>query len=98
MGSAAHINLDFHLSKEQYLKILDYNVKEGVQYFTFNVPYTKCASCGHIVNAYVSECPMCASQDLIYYTRIIGYLRPITSFSADRSYEAARRNYVKAEI
>lgn len=93
-GSAAHINLDSHLSKEQYLKILDYNVKEGVQYFTFNIPNTKCKSCGHIVKAPVTVCPKCASKDLVYYTRIIGYLRPVTAFGADRSYEEARRTYI----
>ena len=93
-GSAAHINLDSHLSKEQYLKILDYNVKEGVQYFNFNIPNTKCNSCGHIVKAPVTVCPKCASKDLVYYTRIIGYLRPVTAFGADRSYEEARRTYI----
>ena len=97
MGSAAHINLDSHLSKEQYLKILDYNVKEGVQYFTFNIPNTKCEECGYIVKAPITECPHCGSKNLTYYTRIIGYLRPTTAFSADRSYEEARRNYINGK-
>lgn len=92
-GSAAHINLDAHLSKEQYKKILDYNVKEGVQYFTFNIPNSKCNSCGHIVKAPITVCPCCGETDITYYTRIIGYLRPITSFSADRAFEASRRKY-----
>lgn len=92
-GSAAHINLDSHLSKEQYLKILDYNVKEGVQYFTFNIPNTKCNSCGHIVKAPMTECPKCGGTDMTYYTRIIGYLRPTTSFGKDRAIEEKRRTY-----
>ena len=86
--------MDSHLSKEQYLKILDYNVKEGVQYFTFNIPNTKCKSCGHIVKAPITVCPKCPSKDLVSYTRIIGYLRPVTAFGADRSYEEARRTYI----
>lgn len=92
-GSAAHINLDAHLSKEQYLKILDYNVREGVQYFTFNIPNTKCNNCGHIVKAPMTECPHCGGTDMTYYTRIIGYLRPTTSFGKDRAIEESTRTY-----
>ena len=37
-GSAAHINLEDHLSKEQYLKLIDFAIQEGTSYFTFNIP------------------------------------------------------------
>ena len=37
-GSAAHINLEDHLSKEQYLKLIDFAIANGTNYFTFNIP------------------------------------------------------------
>ncbi|MBO7078299.1 MAG: hypothetical protein J6W64_00625 [Bacilli bacterium] len=33
-GSAAHINLDSHLSTEQYRKLIKYAASVGCQYFT----------------------------------------------------------------
>ena len=95
-GSACHVNLEEHLSKEQYLKLIDFAVKEGTSYFTFNIPNSKCEDCSHIVKAPIKECPKCNSQNITWYTRIIGYLRPITSFSKDRQIEAAKRTYTSS--
>lgn len=92
-GSAAHINLDSHLSKEQYLKLIDFAIKEGTSYFTFNVPNSKCDDCGHIVKIPINKCPKCGSEHITQYTRVIGYLRPIKNFGNDRQIEAARRIY-----
>ena len=94
-GSALHCNLDAHLSKEQYLKLIDFAIQEGTNYFTFNIPNSKCEECGHIVKAPIKECPKCKSENVTWYTRIIGYLRPISSFSKDRQIEASKRTYSK---
>lgn len=94
-GSAAHINLEEHLSKEQYLKLIDFAVANGTSYFTFNIPNSKCEDCGHIVKASIKECPKCNSKNITQYTRIIGYLRPLTSFGKDRYIEACKRTYSK---
>lgn len=71
-GQAAHINLDTHLSKAQYLTLLDVAMKNGSNYFTFNIPMSECADCGHTVNAPIEECPICHSKHIKYWTRIIG--------------------------
>ena len=94
-GSALHCNLEEHLSKEQYLKLIDFAVKEGTNYFTFNVPNSKCEDCGHIVKAPIDTCPKCNSSNVTWYTRVIGYLRPVSAFSRDRQIEAAKRTYSK---
>lgn len=92
-GSAAHINLDAHLSKAQYLKLIDFAIQEGTSYFTFNIPNCRCNDCKHIVKAPIKVCPKCGSTDITSYTRIIGYLRPITAFGEDRKIEAGNRVY-----
>ena len=71
-GSACHINLEEHLSKEQYLKLIDYAIKEGTSYFTFNIPNSKCEDCGYITKHPIVECPKCHSKNISQYTRIIG--------------------------
>lgn len=94
-GSAAHINLEDHLSKEQYLKLIEFAVKEGTNYFTFNIPNSKCEDCGYITKHPITECPKCHSNHITQYTRVIGYLRPIKSFGKDRQIEASKRVYSK---
>ncbi len=106
-GSALHMNLDEHLSKAQYRQLLRVAAKEGCNYFTFNIPNTVCNDCGHIDKRYLKECPVCNSRNVDYLTRVIGYLKRVSNFSADRQKEAGRRFYdtpayapeiVKAEI
>ena len=98
-GSAAHINLEDHLSKEQYLKLIDFAIANGTNYFTFNIPNSKCDDCGYITKHPITECPKCHSKNITQYTRVIGYLRPIKSFGKDRQIEAAKRTYSeKVEI
>ena len=71
-GSAAHIGLDSHLSKEQYLKIIKYAAEVGCKYFTFNVPNSECDDCGYITKVPIKECPKCDSKNISYYDRVIG--------------------------
>ena len=92
-GQACHINLDTHLSKEQYLKLLDVAKDEGCNYFTFNIPISECKKCHHVVNAPIKRCPICNSEDIKYYTRIIGYLTAVDNWSTDRQEEFKHRKY-----
>lgn len=92
-GSALHLNLEEHLSKPQYRQLLRVAAKEGCNYFTFNIPNTICNNCGHIDKRYLKECPHCHSTNVDYLTRIIGYMKRISNFSAPRKEEAARRFY-----
>ena len=96
-GSALHCNLNEHLSKEQYLKLIDFAIDEGTSYFTFNIPNSKCNECNHIVKAPIKKCPKCGSNKITWYTRVIGYLRPISAFGEDRQIEANKRVYSSYE-
>ena len=95
-GSALHMNLEEHLSKEQYRQLLRVAAKEGCNYFTFNIPNTICNECGNIDKRYMKVCPKCSSTNVDYMTRIIGYLKRVSNFSAPRQEEAARRFYAGA--
>lgn len=92
-GSALHMNLDEHLSKEQYAHLLRVAAKEGCNYFTFNIPNTVCNDCGHIDKHHLKKCPCCGSEDLDYLTRVIGYLKRVSNFSTARQKEAQKRFY-----
>lgn len=92
-GSAAHINLEDHLSKEQYLKLIDFAIANETNYFTFNIPNSKCEDCGKIIKRPIDTCPCCGSHNITQYTRVIGYLRPTKAFGSDRQQEARNRIY-----
>jgi ribonucleoside-triphosphate reductase len=92
-GSALHLNLEEHLSKEQYRQLLRVATQEGCNYFTFNIPNTVCNDCGNIDKRHLKECPSCKSRNLDYLTRIIGYMKRVSNFSQARQEEAERRYY-----
>lgn len=93
-GVALHCNLEEHLSKKQYLDLIDYAIKNGTTYFTFNIPNSECNDCGFITKRPIKKCPKCNSTNITWWTRIIGYLRPISAFSKGRQEEASRRVYL----
>lgn len=90
-GAAAHLNLEEHLTADQYMHVINYAAQVGCNYFTFNIPMTECEECGHIVNAPVHTCPKCGSKKVKYWVRIIGYLTAVTSWSAGRREEFKSR-------
>ena len=92
-GSALHLNLEQLLTFTQAKKIFELCRKNGVPYWTTNVLCTICNTCGSIDPETRQDCKHCGSKDLDYGTRIIGYLRRISSFSDARQKEAARRYY-----
>ena len=92
-GSAAHIGLDAHLSKQQYRLMMNDCAECGCSYITWNIPNTICNDCNDIDKRYLKECPKCGSKNIDYATRIIGYLKRISNFSEARQKEAAKRFY-----
>lgn len=96
-GSALHLNLEEHLSKAQYRQLLRVAAEEGCNYFTFNIPNTVCNDCGMIDKRYLKRCPGCGSVNVDYLTRVIGYMKRVSNFSAPRQVEASRRYYWKRE-
>lgn len=92
-GSALHMNLEEHLSKEQYRNLLKVAAVNGTNYFTFNIPNTICNECGHIDKRYLHECPECGTTNVDYATRVIGYLKRVSNFSEARQKEANQRFY-----
>lgn len=92
-GSALHMNLEEHLSKAQYRQLLRVAAREGCNYFTYNIPNTVCNDCATIDKRYLKQCPKCGSPNVDYLTRIIGYMKRVSNFSAPRQAEASKRFY-----
>ena len=93
-GSALHMNVAEHLSKDQYRQLLKTAAHYGTNYFTFNCRNTVCNDCGYISKDTLEVCPKCGSHNLDYLTRVIGYLKRVSSFSEMRQIEAEHRFYI----
>lgn len=95
-GVGLHCNLEEHLSKEQYLKLLDYAAAKGTSYFTYNIPNSECTneSCHFIAKYPMDVCPKCGHPMRIW-TRVVGFLRPIEGYDKGRYWDATQRVYKK---
>lgn len=94
-GQAAHLNLNEHLSFDQYRQLLKVASEYGCSYYTFNIQNTYCPKCFHIDKNTLEKCPKCGNEEVIGITRIIGYLKLISSFNEARQKEAKMRYYNK---
>ena len=92
-GSALHGNLSEHLTKDQYIKNGEIAIQTGCPYYTYNIPNTICNVCNHISKHQFNTCEKCGSDNVDWLTRIIGYWKRISKFSADRIKEAKKRYY-----
>ena len=96
-GQACHLNINEHLSFDQYRQLLRVASEYGCSYFTFNCRNSVCNECGHISKDTLDVCPKCGSKNIDYLTRIIGYLKRVSSFNEARQVEEHMRAYIKAE-
>ncbi|WP_404409968.1 anaerobic ribonucleoside-triphosphate reductase [Pseudidiomarina marina] len=92
-GSALHLNLDEKLNVDGYLSMLNIAATTGCNYFCINVKITICNECEHIDKRTLCECSSCGSDDVDYGTRVIGYLKRVSAFSAGRRKEHQARHY-----
>lgn len=92
-GSALHLNLDETLSAENAYKLLNIAAQNGCNYFCINVKITICNDCQHIDKRTLQTCSSCGSDNIDYGTRVIGYLKRISSFSKGRRDEHGVRHY-----
>lgn len=92
-GSALHLNLEEAPNKEGFLKLINASAVAGCNYFCFNVKITICNECEHIDKKTLQKCSKCSSRNVDYGTRIIGYLKRISSFSSMRQKEHDLRFY-----
>ena len=90
-GSILHCNIDapfnsYEMAKTMVEKIAD----SGVTYFAFN---TKIQACEENHAFYGRTCPVCGKPVTTEYTRIVGFLTPISSWSSDRKKEYTMRRW-----
>jgi ribonucleoside-triphosphate reductase (formate) len=92
-GSALHLNLEEAPSKEGFVKLIHATAAAGCNYFCFNIRITICNDCNAIAKKTNYVCTSCGSKDVDHATRVIGYLKRVSSFSSGRQQEHHLRHY-----
>ncbi|NVK51884.1 MAG: anaerobic ribonucleoside-triphosphate reductase [Flavobacteriaceae bacterium] len=92
-GSALHLNLEEAPNKEGFIKLIHATAKAGCNYFCFNIKITICNECDHIDKQTAYNCSKCGSENVDHGTRVIGYLKRVSSFSSGRQKEHQLRHY-----
>ena len=92
-GSILHANIDAPFkSYESARKMVEYIADQGVTYFAFN---TKIQVCEDNHAFYGTTCPVCGKPVETEYTRIVGFMVPLTSWTAPRKAEYKMREWSK---
>ena len=92
-GSALHLNLEEAPNKEGFIKLIHATANAGCNYFCFNIRITICNECNAIDKKTAYRCTSCGSSDVDHATRVIGYLKRVSSFSTGRQREHQLRHY-----
>ena len=92
-GSALHLNLEETPNKNGFINLLNATATAGCNYFCFNIKLTICNDCNHIDKKTLQKCPECESKNIDHATRVIGYLKKVSSFSSKRQVEHDLRHY-----
>lgn len=92
-GSALHLNLEETPNKDGFIKLIEATAKAGCNYFCFNIKITICNECNHISKQTNYKCSKCSSKNVDHATRVIGYLKRVSSFSSGRQNEHHLRHY-----
>jgi len=95
-GQISHINIEGPFaSHEQSWKLLNHIAQQGVIYFAYNIKINTCAD-GHAWIGY-GKCPRCGKPMQDQYTRVVGFLTPVSSWSTERQKEYTERTWFKIE-
>lgn len=90
-GSILHFNIDAPFDNfDKAYKMTKHIIAEGVTYFAFNA---KISACKHNHAFYGGICPECGEPVDTQYTRIVGFLTPIKTWSKDRREEFKLREW-----
>ena len=96
-GGITHLNVSEKLRHPaQMRKLIRFAMESGCEHFAINYGFGECEE-GHVnVVGNRKDCPECGKDIKNYYTRVIGYFVPVSSWhKVRREYEFPRRKFGK---
>ena len=92
-GGIVHFNLGERITSTQAYNLIKEAAESGCEHFALNSMYSKCRG-GHSTFGNHEKCPVCGEQVIEKYTRVVGFMTPITSWNeVRREWESPRRPF-----
>ena len=89
-GGIVHLTIGERITPEQALNLIKYAVKSCCEHFALNLVHSMCED-GHVSEGKYTTCPVCGKPVVDYALRIVGFLRPVSSWSKVRRLEFENR-------
>ncbi|MCK5632363.1 DUF3029 family protein, partial [bacterium] len=95
-GGISHLNMSEKLTHaNQMKKLIECSIKHGCEHFAINYNYCRCENKHTTISGQTDICPICAGKITDQYTRIVGYLTPVSSWNKGRRKEHSERIFKK---
>lgn len=87
-GAIVHISAGKKLDAESMKALIDYASKTENVYFAINYLFVCCDKCGTVSHSSdVTTCSTCGSTQLNKFTRVVGFITPLSTWSTTRKNE-----------
>lgn len=94
-GQISHVNLESRFAtEEQAWDLLNYIASQGVIYFAYN---TMISVCKYEHAFYGDTCPVCGEPVSDHFTRVVGFLTPVSSWIKERREEYNNRQWFREQ-
>ena len=93
-GGIVHLTIGERVTSEQALHLIKYAVKSCCEHFALNLVHSICED-GHVSEGKNEKCPVCGKSIVDYALRIVGFLRPMSTWSVERRQEGLMRHIIQ---
>ncbi len=94
-GGIVHIQISEKVTSKQAEKLIKYAVNSGCEHFSLNSVWSQCEN-NHTSFGKLKNCPTCGTKIIDYYTRIVGFMVPLSSWpTIRREWEFENRKFTK---
>ncbi|ABN70178.1 anaerobic ribonucleoside-triphosphate reductase [Staphylothermus marinus F1] len=94
-GVMMHIFLGEEPDPEALAKLTKRLMQTDLVYWSYTPAITHCNKCGRTFTGLYRRCPVCGSEDVEVWSRIIGYYRPLKNWNPFRRREFWTRKHYK---
>lgn len=96
-GGIVHAQIGENITSKQAKNIIIFSIKSGSEHFALNSVWTECID-GHVFMGKFDKCPKCNKEIKSYYTRVIGFFTPVSSWNYNRrEYDFPNRTFVSLQ-
>lgn len=97
-GGISHLNFGEKLTHRNQMKtLIECAIKYGCEHFAINYNYCRCENKHTTISGQTRLCPICSGKIMEQYTRIVGYLTPVSAWNRGRREEHETRVFKKED-